>query len=148
MNVEEALSFFRAIPVIHRKLARLHEVGLGYLKLGQSATTISGGEAQRLKLAAELGKRETGKTLYLLDEPTTGLHASDIQKLLEVLFQLRDRGNTVIVIEHHIAVIQSADWVIDLGPEGGDGGGELLIAGTPEAVAACSRSVTGKYMTH
>jgi excinuclease ABC subunit A len=148
MNVEEALSFFRAIPVIHRKLARLHEVGLGYLKLGQSATTLSGGEAQRLKLAAELGKRETGKTLYLLDEPTTGLHASDIQKLLEVLFQLRDRGNTVIVIEHHIAVIQSADWVIDLGPEGGDGGGELLIAGTPEAVAACSRSVTGKYMTH
>ncbi|MFZ4116420.1 MAG: excinuclease ABC subunit UvrA [Chthoniobacterales bacterium] len=148
MSVEEALSFFSAIPVIRGKLARLHEVGLGYLKLGQSATTLSGGEAQRLKLASELGKRETGKTLYLLDEPTTGLHASDIQKLLDVLFQLRDRGNTVIVIEHHSGVVKSADWVIDLGPEGGDAGGGLVIAGNPEDVAACSQSITGKFLAN
>ena len=110
---------------------------------GQSATTLSGGEAQRLKLAAELGKRETGKTLYLLDEPTTGLHSSDIQKLLDVLFKLRDRGNTLIVIEHHLSVIQSADWVIDLGPEGGEGGGGIVIAGTPEEIAECVASFTG-----
>jgi len=148
MSVEEALSFFSVIPVIRRKLARLHEVGLGYIKLGQSATTLSGGEAQRLKLANELGKSETEKTLYLLDEPTTGLHASDIQKLLKVLFQLRDQGNSVIVIEHHMSIVKSADWVIDLGPEGGDGGGELLVAGTPEAVAASPASITGNYMAH
>lgn len=146
MSVEEATIFFSAIPMIHGKLGRLEEVGLGYLKLGQSATTLSGGEAQRLKLAAELGKRETGKTLYLLDEPTTGLHLADIQKLLEVLFKLRDRGNTLIVIEHHLSVIQSADWVIDLGPEGGDAGGQLVIAGTPEAIAACPESLTGKFL--
>ncbi len=148
MSIEEALGFFSAIPIIRGKLVRLSEVGLGYLKLGQSATTLSGGEAQRLKLAAELGKRETGKTLYLLDEPTTGLHSSDIQKLLEVLFQLRDRGNTVIIIEHHLGVIKSADWVIDLGPEGGDAGGELLFAGTPAAMATSLKSITGKSLAH
>lgn len=146
MSVGEAVRFFSAIPLIHLKLARLEEVGLGYLTLGQSATTLSGGEAQRLKLAFELGKRATGKTLYLLDEPTTGLHASDIQKLLEVLFKLRDLGNTLIVIEHHVGVIRAADWVIDLGPEGGDGGGHLVIEGTPEQVAACPRSVTGLFL--
>jgi excinuclease ABC subunit A len=146
MTVEEALSFFKAIPTIVKKLECLNNVGLGYLKLGQSATTLSGGEAQRLKLASELGKRDTGKTLYLLDEPTTGLHVSDIQKLLEVLFQLRDRGNTLLIIEHQLNVIQSADWVIDLGPEGGDAGGHLVAVGTPEAVARCAESVTGSFL--
>ena len=146
MNVQEAAAFFRAIPSIHGKLERFEEVGLGYLKLGQSATTLSGGEAQRLKLASELGKRETGKTLYLLDEPTTGLHFTDIQKLLDVLLKLREGGNTLIVIEHNLEVIKSADWVIDLGPQGGAAGGELVIAGTPEELAACPGSFTGKFL--
>jgi len=146
MSVQEAVVFFKTIPHIYLKLARLAEVGLGYLTLGQSATTLSGGEAQRLKLAFELGKRATGKTLYLLDEPTTGLHSADIQQLLEVLFKLRDLGNTIIVIEHHVGVMKAADWIIDLGPEGGEGGGYVVAQGTPETVAACSESVTGLFL--
>ena len=146
MTVEEARQFFSAVPKIAQKLHCLAEVGLGYLKLGQSGTTLSGGEAQRLKLATELARVTTlkkEKTLYILDEPTTGLHFIDIQQLLEVLMKLRDAGSTLIVIEHHLDVIKSADWVIDLGPEGGDGGGEIMIAGTPEEVAACAKSATG-----
>ncbi|MBX9742301.1 MAG: excinuclease ABC subunit UvrA [Chthoniobacterales bacterium] len=146
MTIEEALLFFRAIPSIVPKLECLKNVGLGYLKLGQSATTLSGGEAQRLKLSVELSKRDTGKTLYLLDEPTTGLHFVDVQKLLAVLFALRDRGNTLLVIEHHLEVMRSADWIIDLGPEGGDAGGQLVAAGTPESVAACPESLTGAFL--
>src|SRR5579875_1553121 len=135
MTVEEALNFFENIPRIKRKLETLNDVGLGYIKLGQSATTLSGGEAQRVKLASELSKRPTGKTLYLLDEPTTGLHFEDIKKLLEVLGRLTDAGNTVIVIEHNLDVIKTADWIIDLGPEGGAGGGLIVAEGTPEEVA-------------
>lgn len=146
MTVEEALLFFKAIPNLVPKLECLKKVGLGYLKLGQSATTLSGGEAQRLKLAVELSKRDTGKTLYLLDEPTTGLHFADVEQLLNVLFQLRDRGNTLLIIEHHLNVMSSADWIIDLGPGGGDAGGNLVVAGTPEEVAACSESVTGAFL--
>ncbi len=146
MSVEEACAFFSSIPKIHEKLLSLQQVGLGYLTLGQSSTTLSAGEAQRLKLAAELGKRETGKTLYLLDEPTSGLHFSDIQKLLDILFELRDRGNTVILIEHHLSVIKNADWIIDLGPEGGEEGGELVVAGTLEELISCSRSITGRIL--
>ena len=125
--------------------ALLAEVGLGYLKLGQAATTLSGGEAQRVKLAAELGRKSRGRTLYLLDEPTTGLHFHDVSKLLEVLFKLRVYGNTLIVIEHNLDVIKTADWVIDLGPEGGAGGGEIIAQGPPEVIAACNRSHTGRY---
>ena len=131
MSVEEALEFFKNIPKIKRRLQTLHDVGLDYLRLGQPATTLSGGEAQRVKLASELSKVATGSTLYILDEPTTGLHFADVQRLLEVLGKLVDMGNTVVVIEHNLDVIKSADWVVDLGPEGGEGGGQLVAAGTP-----------------
>ncbi|MFC1497677.1 excinuclease ABC subunit UvrA [Verrucomicrobiota bacterium] len=146
MTVNEALEFFRNVPAISRRLSTLSEVGLGYLQLGQSATTLSGGEAQRVKLSAELSKTATGSTLYLLDEPTTGLHFADTQKLLEVLNRLRDAGNTVVVIEHNPDVIKSADFIIDLGPEGGDLGGEVVVAGTPEEVAQCKASYTGRFL--
>jgi excinuclease ABC subunit A len=146
MTVEDALEFFKNVPVVAKKLQTLTDVGLSYIRLGQNATTLSGGEAQRVKLARELSKRDTGRTLYILDEPTTGLHFRDIEHLLEVLHRLRDRGNTVVVIEHNLDVIKTADWVIDLGPEGGDGGGEIIVAGTPEDVAACRRSFTGQYL--
>jgi len=146
MTVDESLEFFRNIPSIERKLRTLSEVGLGYLQLGQSATTLSGGEAQRIKLSAELSRKATGRTLYLLDEPTTGLHFADTQKLLQVLQRLRDAGNTVVVIEHNMDVIKTADYLIDLGPEGGDAGGEVVATGTPEEVARCERSYTGKFL--
>ena len=137
MTVEEALHFFENIPPIRRKLQTLYDVGLGYIQLGQPATTLSGGEAQRVKLASELQRRSTGRTFYILDEPTTGLHFDDVRQLLIVLQRLVDAGNTVLVIEHNLDVIKSADWIIDLGPEGGDRGGEIVVAGTPEEVAAC-----------
>jgi excinuclease ABC subunit A len=146
MTVEEACEFFSAIPVIHRKLQTLIEVGLTYITLGQNAVTLSGGEAQRVKLAKELSKRDTGNTLYILDEPTTGLHFHDIKQLLGVLHQLRDHGNTVIVIEHNLDVIKTADWIVDLGPEGGDGGGRIIAEGTPEQVAAEPGSHTGRFL--
>jgi excinuclease ABC subunit A len=146
MTVEQAHAFFGAVPQIARRLQTLIDVGLGYLKLGQSATTLSGGEAQRVKLSQELSKRGTGRTLYILDEPTTGLHFHDIAMLLRVIHALRDNGNTVVVIEHNLDVIKTADWVIDLGPEGGAGGGRLVAAGTPEEVAACEESHTGRYL--
>ena len=146
LTVDEALEAFARIPAVARKLRTLSEVGLGYLQLGQSATTLSGGEAQRIKLAAELSRQETGRTLYLLDEPTTGLHFADIQRLLGVLMRLRDAGNTVVVIEHNLDVIQTADHVIDLGPEGGDGGGQVVVCGPPEAVAQCEASHTGRFL--
>jgi excinuclease ABC subunit A len=146
MSVEEALEFFAKIPKIRRRLQTLHDVGLDYVKLGQPATTLSGGEAQRVKLAAELSKVATGKTLYILDEPTTGLHFADIEKLLEVLQRLVDAGNTVVVIEHNLDVIKQADWIVDLGPEGGDEGGELVAVGTPEDVAEVSGSYTGEFL--
>ncbi len=146
MTVEEALSFFENIPKIREKLQTLYEVGLGYIRLGQPSTTLSGGEAQRVKLATELSKRSTGKTIYVLDEPTTGLHVADVHKLVEVLDALTDAGNTVIVIEHNLDVIKVADWIMDLGPEGGDGGGEIIFAGTPEECVACERSYTGKFL--
>jgi excinuclease ABC subunit A len=134
------------VPVVQRKLQTLLDVGLGYITLGQSATTLSGGEAQRVKLALELSKRDTGRTLYILDEPTTGLHFADIQLLLNVLHRLRDHGNTVVVIEHNLDVIKTADWLIDMGPEGGDGGGTIVAEGSPESVAENPRSHTGKYL--
>jgi len=146
MTVAEAAEFFSAVPSIHRKLQTLLDVGLSYIRLGQSATTLSGGEAQRVKLALELSKRDTGRTLYILDEPTTGLHFADIELLLKVLHQLRDAGNTLVVIEHNLDVIKTADWLIDMGPEGGAGGGTLVAAGTPEDVAACEASFTGRYL--
>lgn len=146
MTVEDAREFFTSIPAVSRKLQTLMDVGLSYIKLGQSATTLSGGEAQRVKLAKELSKRDTGQTLYILDEPTTGLHFYDIQQLLNVLHRLRDQGNTIVVIEHNLDVIKTADWIIDLGPEGGSGGGEILMAGTPEQVALCKASYTGHYL--
>ncbi len=146
LTVEEANRFFAAVPMLARKLETLVDVGLSYVRLGQRATTLSGGEAQRVKLARELAKRDTGRTLYILDEPTTGLHFHDIEQLLAVLHRLRDHGNAVVVIEHNLDVIKTADWVIDLGPEGGAGGGELLFAGTPEALAECSRSHTGRFL--
>jgi len=146
MTVEEALGFFDAVPVIRRKLQTLMDVGLSYVQLGQNATTLSGGEAQRVKLSRELSKRETGSTLYILDEPTTGLHFHDVSHLLEVLHRLRDEGNTVVVIEHNLDVIKTADWIVDLGPEGGDKGGEIIATGTPEQVAANDRSYTGRYL--
>ena len=146
MTVSEAHGFFSAVPVVARKLHTLLDVGLGYLRLGQSATTLSGGEAQRVKLSLELSKRDTGRTLYILDEPTTGLHFHDIKLLLGVLHQLRDAGNTVVVIEHNLDVIKTADWIIDLGPEGGDGGGQILVEGSPETVAATPASYTGRYL--
>ena len=146
MTVEDALEFFKNVPVVAKKLQTLTDVGLSYVRLGQNATTLSGGEAQRVKLAKELSKRDTGRTLYILDEPTTGLHFHDIEHLLEVLHRLRDRGNTIVVIEHNLDVIKTADWVLDLGPEGGDGGGEVIATGTPEDVAANPRSFTGQYL--
>jgi excinuclease ABC subunit A len=146
MSVEEALQFFAKIPKIRRKLQTLHDVGLDYIKLGQPATTLSGGEAQRVKLAKELSKVATGRTLYILDEPTTGLHFADIEKLLEVLQRLVDAGNTVLVIEHNLDVIKQADWIVDLGPEGGDAGGEVIATGTPEQVAEVEGSYTGAYL--
>ncbi len=146
MTVEDAAKFFSAVPAISTKLDTLNQVGLGYVKVGQQATTLSGGEAQRVKLAKELSKRATGKTLYILDEPTTGLHFEDVRKLLEVLHSLVDTGNTVVVIEHNLDVVKTADWVLDLGPEGGDGGGELVAYGTPEDIAACTDSWTGKHL--
>jgi len=146
MTVEDALEFFRNVPVIKRKLQTLLDVGLSYVRLGQNATTLSGGEAQRVKLAKELSKRDTGRTLYILDEPTTGLHFHDIAQLLHVLHRLRDHGNTIVVIEHNLSVIKTADWIIDLGPEGGDGGGQLVAAGTPEQVAAVADSYTGQFL--
>jgi excinuclease ABC subunit A len=146
MNVREAHAFFSAVPAVARKLQTLLDVGLGYVQLGQSATTLSGGEAQRVKLSLELSKRDAGRTLYILDEPTTGLHFHDIQLLLDVLHRLRDAGNTVVVIEHNLDVIKTADWVVDLGPEGGDGGGRVVAEGTPEAVAANPESHTGRYL--
>jgi len=146
MTVAEAREFFDAIPTLRTKLQTLCDVGLGYITLGQSATTLSGGEAQRVKLASELAKRSTGRTLYILDEPTTGLHFEDIRILLEVLHRLVDKGNTVLVIEHHLDVVKTADWVVDLGPEGGVGGGEVVVAGTPEDVAASEDSHTGGFL--
>jgi excinuclease ABC subunit A len=146
MTVAEALDFFHNIPVIERKLRTLNDVGLGYIRLGQQATTLSGGEAQRVKLASELSKVATGRTLYILDEPTTGLHFADIKLLLKVLHSLVDRGNTVIVIEHNMDVVKTADWIIDLGPEGGDEGGEIVVQGTPEQIANSKVSYTGKFL--
>jgi excinuclease ABC subunit A len=146
MSVDEAARFFRAVPAIYDKLTPLIDVGLGYLRLGQSGTQLSGGEAQRVKLAAELAKKATGRTVYILDEPTTGLHFADIHKLLEVLLKLRDQGNTLIVIEHNLEVIKSADWVVDLGPEGGNGGGQIIAQGTPEQIASVEASHTGRYL--
>ena len=146
MTVAEALEFFSAVPAICEKLQTLYDVGLGYVKLGQPSTTLSGGEAQRVKLATELSKRSTGRTIYILDEPTTGLHADDVRKLLEVLQRLTDAGNTVLVIEHNLDVIKCADYLIDLGPEGGVGGGTVVACGTPEQVAACEASYTGQYL--
>ena len=146
MTAEEAVEFFENLPKIRRKAQTLVEVGLGYVKLGQSSTTLSGGEAQRVKLATELARSATGRTIYILDEPTTGLHAADVHKLIEVLQKLADAGNTVLVIEHNLDVIKTADHIIDLGPEGGSGGGNLVIAGTPEQVAACPGSYTGQYL--
>jgi excinuclease ABC subunit A len=146
MTVEEAASFFAAVPSVREKMETLQRVGLGYIKVGQQATTLSGGEAQRIKLAKELSRRATGKTLYILDEPTTGLHFHDVAKLLEVLHELVDQGNTVVVIEHNLEVIKTADWVLDLGPEGGDGGGELVAFGTPEDIVREPRSHTGRFL--
>ena len=146
MTVEDALNFFGAVPSIKNKLVTLHEVGLGYIKLGQQATTLSGGEAQRIKLAKELSKNPSGHTLYILDEPTTGLHFHDVQLLLRVLTKLRENNNTVIVIEHNMEVIKCADWIIDLGPEGGMGGGEIIAKGTPEEVSKNKYSHTGVHL--
>ena len=146
MTADEALSFFENLPRIRDKVATLVEVGLDYVKLGQSSTTLSGGEAQRVKLATELARRATGRTMYILDEPTTGLHMYDVQKLLDVLQKLVDAGNTVLVIEHNLDVIKCADHIIDLGPEGGDGGGNIVVTGTPEEVAQCAASYTGQYL--
>jgi len=146
MTVDEALEFFQPIPTVRRKLQTLRDVGLGYMMLGQSSTTLSGGEAQRVKLATELSKLQTGRTLYILDEPTTGLHFEDIRVLLDVLHRLVDHGNTVVVIEHQLDVIKTADWIIDLGPEGGDAGGEVVAAGVPERVAQLERSYTGQFL--
>ncbi|MBE6767250.1 MAG: ATP-binding cassette domain-containing protein, partial [Ruminococcaceae bacterium] len=146
MTVEEGMHFFEHIPKIYRKLKTLFDVGLGYIKIGQPATTLSGGEAQRVKLATELSRRGTGKTIYILDEPTTGLHTADVHRLLEVLQRLVDAGNTVLVIEHNLDVIKCADHIIDLGPEGGDRGGEVVATGTPEQVAKCEKSYTGQFL--
>jgi excinuclease ABC subunit A len=146
MTVDDAVEFFQAVPWLYRKIKVLQDVGLGYITLGQSAVTLSGGEAQRVKLATELGKKDTGKTFYILDEPTTGLHFQDIKMLLDVLNKLVDRGNTVLVIEHNMDVIKVADHIIDLGPEGGSGGGRILFEGTPEDLVKVKESYTGKYL--
>jgi excinuclease ABC subunit A len=146
MPIEEAAEFFAAVPAISRHLTTLVDVGLGYVRLGQPAPTLSGGEAQRVKLSSELQKRSTGRTVYILDEPTTGLHFEDIRKLLGVLTRLVEAGNTVIVIEHNLDVIKTADWIVDLGPEGGDGGGQVVVEGTPEHVAKTPDSHTGRFL--
>jgi len=146
MTVEEAQGFFSAVPSIREKMDALMQVGLGYIKVGQQATTLSGGEAQRVKLSKELSRRSTGRTLYILDEPTTGLHFEDVRKLLEVLHELVEQGNTVVVIEHNLDVVKTADWIIDIGPEGGDGGGRIVAEGTPEEVAKVAGSHTGHYL--
>ena len=146
MTVEDAQAFFKAVPSIREKMDALVRVGLGYIKVGQQATTLSGGEAQRVKLSKELSKRSTGRTLYILDEPTTGLHFDDVRKLLEVLHELVEAGNSVIVIEHNLDVIKTADWVVDIGPEGGDGGGEIVGVGTPETLSEIKKSYTGHYL--
>ena len=146
MTVEDALTFFEHLPKIRRKIQTLYDVGLGYVKLGQAGTTLSGGEAQRVKLAAELSRKATGKTIYILDEPTTGLHTADVHQLIGVLQRLVDEGNTVIVIEHNLDVIKTADYIIDLGPEGGDRGGTIVATGTPEEIAANEASYTGHYL--
>jgi excinuclease ABC subunit A len=146
MTVEDALPFFEPVPSIARKIQTLMDVGLSYIRLGQAATTLSGGEAQRVKLSRELSKRDTGKTLYILDEPTTGLHFEDINQLLDVLHRLRDHGNTVVIIEHNLDVIKTADWIVDLGPEGGSGGGQIIATGTPEEVAKIKASFTGRFL--
>ena len=147
MSVEKAINFFNAHNQIKRKLETLMQVGLGYITLGQQATTLSGGEAQRIKLSSELSKVGTGRTLYILDEPATGLHFEDVRKLIEVLHRLVDKGNTVVVIEHHLDVIKNADWIIDLGPEGGVGGGQIMAAGAPEDVAKVAESHTGRFLS-
>jgi Excinuclease ATPase subunit len=146
MTVEEAMTFFESVPSIKRKIETLYDVGLSYIKLGQPSTTLSGGEAQRIKLATELSRRSTGKTIYILDEPTTGLHFADVHKLVEILQRLAEGGNTVIVIEHNLDVIKTADYIIDIGPEGGDGGGTVIAEGTPEYIASCPQSYTGIYI--
>jgi len=146
MTVEEACDFFANVPKIHKKILALREVGLGYVKLGQPSTQLSGGEAQRVKLATELSRASTGNTLYILDEPTTGLHMDDVARLLDILQRLTDAGNTVIVIEHNLDMIKCADYILDMGPEGGDAGGELIAKGTPEEIAACPHSYTGQYL--
>jgi excinuclease ABC subunit A len=146
MTVDEGCRFFRNVPQVCEKLTALEDVGLGYVRLGQSSATLSGGEAQRVKLAAELARKATGRSVYILDEPTTGLHFADIHKLLEVLLKLRDAGNTLVVIEHNLDVIKCADWVMDLGPEGGSMGGEIVVEGPPEVVARCEGSQTGRYL--
>jgi excinuclease ABC subunit A len=146
MTIEEGMNFFEPVPKIHRKLKTLFDVGLGYVKIGQPATTLSGGEAQRVKLANELSRRSTGKTIYILDEPTTGLHTADVHKLLDVLNRLVEQGNTVLVIEHNLDVIKSSDYIIDLGPEGGDRGGTVICCGTPEEIALCEESHTGRFI--
>jgi excinuclease ABC subunit A len=148
LSVDEALDFFANFPPIRRKLLTLRDVGLGYIRLGQSATTLSGGEAQRIKLSRELSKRSTGQTLYILDEPSVGLHAHDVARLIHVLNRLVDKGNTVVIIEHHPDIIKIADHIIDLGPEGGDAGGEIVAEGTPEAIIEASHSYTGQYLSH
>jgi excinuclease ABC subunit A len=146
MTCEQALEFFANIPAIARKLQTLVDVGLGYIALGQSATTLSGGEAQRIKLSTELSRRPTGKTLYILDEPTTGLHMADVDKLLNMLHALVDAGNSMVVIEHNLDIIKNADWLIDMGPEGGSGGGQIVAEGTPEQVSKAAKSYTGQYL--
>ena len=146
MTVEEALKFFENVPAVARKIQTLYDVGLSYVKLGQPSTELSGGEAQRIKLAAELSKRSTGKTIYILDEPTTGLHFADVHKLIDILHRLAAGGNTVVVIEHNLDVIKTADYIIDMGPEGGDRGGTVIAKGTPEEVARCPQSYTGQYV--
>jgi excinuclease ABC subunit A len=146
MTVEEALAFFADLPKINRKVQTLYDVGLGYIKLGQAATTLSGGEGQRVKLSTELSRRGTGKTIYILDEPTTGLHTADVQKLIEMLQRLCENGNTVLVVEHNLDVIKTADYIIDMGPEGGENGGTVIAQGTPEEIAECKKSYTGKFL--
>ena len=146
MTVEQALSFFHPVPAIREKLQTLNDVGLGYIHLGQPATTLSGGEAQRIKLATELSRRATGKTLYILDEPTTGLHFDDVRRLLAVLQKLVDKGNSVLIIEHNLDVIKCADWLIDLGPEGGQAGGQIVAQGTPKDIIKAAKSYTGQYL--
>jgi excinuclease ABC subunit A len=146
MTVDDAFIFFSHLPAIKEKLQTLRDVGLGYIRLGQNATTLSGGEAQRVKLATELSRRSTGRTIYLLDEPTTGLHFADVEKLLGVLHKLVDKGNSVLIIEHNLDVIKAADWVIDLGPEGGEKGGYIVAEGTPKDIASSKKSYTGQYL--